>query len=159
MTAVVQKLAPADRKRIASRTILFVTVIAAAGFSLAAALGALGQTRLCLGIVAGHTIALACAFSWILGAITTFDGPFVRFARATIGMAPLRLALVAGGAFGIAFFASPWVDLVAFGITLAASQASLQVVQAYCFMQLADASSPYKGERSKIRFGGFRLFR
>jgi hypothetical protein len=156
---VLPVLAPEDRRRIASRTILLASVIAAIGFALVAALFVLGETRVALGILAGHLIALACALSWILGAIVTFDGPFVRFARATIGLAPFRLALVAASAFAIAGFGRPWIDLVAFGVALATSQLLLQVVQGWCFMRLADASSPYKGEGAKVRFGGLRLFR
>lgn len=132
--------------------------IISAGAALVAGLLVAGETRLALGALAGHLVAVACGLSWILGAVATFDGPFARFAKATLGLAPLRLVLVVLVVCGIAGFASERADTTALGLTFVGTQVLFQLAQADTFLRLSKATSPSERTAQPVRFGGFRLW-
>jgi len=134
------ELSQEDRRRIARRTMRFVGAIVVLGTSAAVLCALLGAERVAVGVLVGHLLAIVCGLSWIVGAVSTFDGPFTRFAAATLGPAILRGVLVIAVVFvgGVVF--REHVDLVGMLVSFAATQLALHIAQADCFMKLADAS-------------------
>jgi hypothetical protein len=148
----------AVKRRIAARSLWLGGVLLAVAAGAIAVLAISGRPRAAMGVAGGHLLALACGLSWIAGALTTFDGPFTRFARATLGGAPLRLALVAVGFCGLGFFASEWVDPAALALSFVATHLFVQIAQADCFLKLADAASPPRTRTPLRIFEDARLF-
>ena len=144
-------------RKIASSAIFLLSIVL--GLAVSATLFAFfaGETRIALGVACGSGIALLCGVSWVVGALLTFDAPFQRFLKGTLGFAPLRLGIALVGIVVLGVCASAWVDVTALAGSFAAAHILLQALEGWTFMRLADESSPYPPARP-LRFGGFRLW-
>lgn len=91
----------AVRLRPGAKARVGVLALASSGaLSLVGALSALaylraGHDAIALGIVIGHAGAQLVTGTWLVGAILSYDRPNDAFLKATIGLSPLRLILLA----------------------------------------------------------------
>lgn len=145
------------KRRVIARAGLFVSVVVAL-VAMASILAAFSSERaIALGIACGGGISLLCALTWIVGAIFTFDHSFQRLLRATLGLAPVRIAFAVAAVALLVVKARSSVDTMSLALSFAATHVLLLLAEIDCFAKLAEAASPYPKARS-IRWGGLRLF-
>jgi hypothetical protein len=87
-------VAPADRARIARRAALGLAAPAALAAATAAGLLAAGHHGPAIGVALGAGAALVITASWVVGALATFHRPGAALLGFTIGLWPLRIALI-----------------------------------------------------------------
>lgn len=139
MTAPIDEpqVAPADRARIARRATLGLALPAALAAVAAAALAAAGHRGPAIGVGLGAGTGLAITASWLLGALVTFHRSGGALMGFTVGLWPLRIALLfLTAAAGTLLQAEP-ISLV---LSLLATHIWGHVVEALTLDALAQAA-------------------
>lgn len=109
---------PADRARIARRAALGLTAPAALAAATAAGLLAAGHRGPALGVALGSGAALVITASWVVGALATFHRSGNALLGFTIGLWPLRIAvIVLTAAAGMILAAEPISLVLALVVT------------------------------------------
>jgi hypothetical protein len=88
------QVAPTDRARIARRATLGLAIPAAVAASVVAGLFAAGHRGPALGVTLGAGAALLITASWVVGALATFHRSGAALLGFTVGLWPVRIALI-----------------------------------------------------------------
>lgn len=88
------QVAPTDRARIARRASFGLALPAALATSVVAGLFAAGHRAPAIGIALGAGAALVITASWLLGALLTFHRSGGALLGFTVGLWPVRIALI-----------------------------------------------------------------
>ncbi len=132
-------ISPAERARITRQAVLGLTIPAAVTTGAAAALWLSGHRPTGLGVAIGGAAGIVITATWLAGAVVSFDRPGVTALGLTMGLWPIRLALLffAAGS-GAIFGAEP----IAMALALFATFVAGHVVEALVLDALARAVRP-----------------
>lgn len=132
-------ISPAERARIARGAVVGLALCAAATAAATVALGLTGHGPSALGAALGGSAGVVITATWLFGALASFDRPGTTALGLTVGLWPIRLALLffAAGA-GAIFGAEPIALVLAFFGTSVAGH----VVEALVLDALARAVRP-----------------
>lgn len=132
-------ISPAERARITRMAAVGLALPAAMTAGTAVALWLTGHRPSSLGVAIGGTTGIVITASWLIGALISFDRPGVTALGLTMGLWPIRLALLFFAAGSGAIFG---VDAIALVLALFATFVAGHVVEALVLDALARAVRP-----------------